>query len=77
MRNDWPFIKIASEPDLYNGATIPIKLIAVVTDLPTGGCCIRLVGGHTINLHNVSREAMTTLMEDGVAGRVSSIGGVT
>lgn len=74
MKNDWPFIKIGSEPDLFNGATIPIKLVAIVTDLPGGGCRIQMVGGHIVNLHSVSREAMSALMEDGIAGRVTSIG---
>lgn len=73
MSNDWPFIKIASEPDLYNGATIPIKLIAVVTDLAPAGCSIRMVNGHTINLHNITRAALTASMEDALAGRSTTL----
>ena len=71
MINDWPFIKIDSEPGMSNGATIPVKMVVVVSDLAPSGCVIHMVGGHVVNLHSVSRASLTASMEDALSGRES------
>ena len=71
MINDWPFIKIDSEPGMSNGATVPVKMVVVVSDLAPSGCVIHMAGGHVVNLHSVSRASLTASMEDALAGRGS------
>ncbi len=67
VSEDWPFIKIPSEPGLFNGCTIPIKMVVAIADLAPAGCSIRTVGGHVMNLHGTTRDELTKMMEDALA----------